>query len=131
MEYILKHTGDKIGIAGSILCLIHCLIAPFIAISGTALASHWHGGDSVWRLDYIFLIISGAAVYYATRHVADKYLKVFLWLSFFVFSGSLLLESKGEIFHWLSYVGSFMLIAGHFWNIYSSRTCKEGTCKVS
>lgn len=127
----MKHTGDKIGIIGSVLCLIHCLVAPLVVISGTALAGHWHGGEGIWRLDFIFLIISGFAVYYTTRQMVAPNIKRFLWLSFFIFSASILLESKSEIFHWLSYIGSIMLIGGHFWNIYSCRTCNSTTCKVS
>ncbi len=131
MEYILKHTGDKIGIVGSVLCLIHCLIAPFIALTGTALAGHWHGGHGLWNLDYIFVIVNGFAVYYATRQVAVKYVKWLLWFAFTVFSVSLLLESEMEVFHWISYAGSFLLIAGHILNIYTARACKQATCKVS
>lgn len=131
MDYILKHTGDKVGIVGSVLCLIHCLAAPFVAITGTALADHWHAGDGVFSLDHLFIIVNGFAVYFATKHVAAKIVKWILWFAFALFATSLLLESKGEIFHWLSYVASFLLIGGHLFNIYTCRASKGSACKVS
>ncbi|MPR35306.1 MerC domain-containing protein [Salmonirosea aquatica] len=107
--------ADYMGIAGSVLCLIHCLITPVLAL-GTSLTAHSHT-IGVIDLDYFFILINGVAVYFATREHRNPLLRLFLWSAFLLFSVSLILENYFPAFRTLGYLGSGLLIAGHVYNL--------------
>lgn len=114
-----EHThgkADYIGITGSILCLVHCLVTPALAV-GSSLATDHHMEGGFFNLDYIFIVINGIAVYYATRDHKLAVLRVFMWCSFLLFSVSLLLETHTPSASIMGYVGSGLLIAGHAYNL--------------
>ncbi len=108
--------ADFMGIAGSVLCLIHCLITPILAMGGS-LSAHSHTIGGVIDLDYFFILINGIAVYFATREHRIPALRVFLWGSFLLFAVSLILENHYPAFTLLGYLGSGLLIAGHVYNV--------------
>jgi uncharacterized membrane protein YvlD (DUF360 family) len=108
--------ADFMGIAGSILCLIHCLITPALAMGGS-LTAHNHTIGGLIDLDYFFIIINGIAVYFATREHRIPALRMFLWGAFLLFSVSLILENEFAAFKALGYLGSGLLIAGHVYNV--------------
>ena len=108
--------ADYMGMAGSILCLIHCLITPALAL-GSSLSVHSHAVGGIFNLDYLFILVNGIAVYFATREHRIPLLRVFLWGSWLLFSVSLLLENAHPFFKIMGYVGSGLLIAGHGYNL--------------
>ena len=108
--------ADYMGIAGSILCLIHCLVTPALAL-GSSLSVHSHAAGGVFNFDYLFILVNGIAVYFATREHRIPALRVFLWSSWLLFSVSLLLENSHPFFNILGYVGSALRIAGHGYNL--------------
>lgn len=108
--------ADYVGIAGSVLCLVHCLVTPALALGGSLSASaHDHGTGGL--LNYFFILFNGIAVYFATRDHKTPALRIFLWASFALFSGSLLLESHSHAFQFMGYAGSAFLILGHLYNL--------------
>lgn len=109
--------ADYIGILGSVLCIVHCLLVPALAF-GSTLAHNHHANVGLVSLDYLFILINGVAVYYATRDHKSLPLRILLWGALSVFSISLIMENHHGIFSWLGYVGSGLLIAGHMLNIY-------------
>jgi len=112
--------ADYIGITGSILCIIHCIVTPVLTVSSSLLLKDTlHEGMHL--LGYIFILINGAAVYYATRHSHSSRLNRFLWAAFGVFAASIVLEEVNEVFHYTGYLGSFLLIVGHSLNLYICR----------
>ena len=108
--------ADYMGMAGSILCLIHCLITPALAL-GSSLSVHSHAVGGIFNLDYLFILVNGIAVYFATREHRIPLLRVFLWGSWLLFSVSLLLENMHPFFKIMGYVGSGLLIVGHGYNL--------------
>lgn len=108
--------ADFVGIAGSLLCLIHCLITPALAIGGS-LSAHEQLAVGPLHLDYFFILINGVAVYFATRDHKIPVLQLFLWSSFVLFSSSLLLEDINPAFKVTGYLGSAFLILGHGYNL--------------
>lgn len=113
--------ADYIGVAGSVLCLVHCLITPVLALGSSLSIDHNEAGG--W-LDYLFILVNGLAVFFATREHRSPALRLFLWGSFALFSVSLLLEHEFAGFKILGYVGSGLLILGHLYNLIYCRTSR-------
>ena len=52
-------TYDKIGVISSTLCMIHCIITPFIFLAKACSISCCSDGPVLWQIiDYLFLGIS-------------------------------------------------------------------------
>jgi hypothetical protein len=109
--------ADYIGIAGSVLCLLHCLFTPALALGTSLSTTHHTAFAGVINLDYFFILLNGVAVYMATRDHKLPLLRLFLWSSLLVFSVSLVLESQHVIFEIMGYAGSGLLIVGHVYNL--------------
>lgn len=112
--------ADYIGITGSVLCIIHCIITPVIAVSSSLLFKD-SLVEGMHLLGYLFILINGIAVYFATRNGHSDKLNRFLWAAFALFAISIVMEEFNEVFHYLGYLGSFLLIVGHSLNLYICR----------
>ncbi len=116
----LSRKADYIGITGSILCILHCLITPVLLVSSSLLQ------DSPLRagylsLDYIFIGINTIAVYFATRHVVSVPVKRSLWGFLTLFSIALVLEHDMPVFAYVAYAASAGLVISHLVNIRQHR----------
>lgn len=116
----VSRKADYIGITGSILCLIHCMVTPVVLLTSSLLQ------NSTLRigylsLDYVFIGINIIAVYFATRHYAHPVIKRSLWGFLALFSLSLVLEDASPIFEYIAYVASAGLVISHFLNIRQHR----------
>ena len=116
----LSRKADYIGITGSVLCIIHCLITPVLLLTTSLLQ------DSTLRvgylsLDYIFIGVNIVAVYFATRHYAPSSIKLSLWGFLFLFATALLLEETAPVFKYVAYVASAGLVITHLLNIRQHR----------
>lgn len=116
----LSRKADYIGITGSVLCIIHCLITPVLLMTTSLLQ------DEQWRvgylsLDYIFIGVNSIAVYFATRHYAPPVVKKSLWGFLVLFTIALLLEDVAPTFKYLAYVASAGLVISHLVNIRQHR----------
>ena len=118
--------ADYVGITGSIVCIVHCIITPILAMSSSLLFKDALL-EGMHLLGYLFIIINGAAVYFATRRTHSARLSSFLWVAFGIFSASIALEEVNEVFHYTGYVGSFLLVVGHSLNLY---ICRRGHCRL-
>ncbi|MDW7691435.1 MerC domain-containing protein [Flammeovirgaceae bacterium SG7u.111] len=127
-ERLLKY-ADLIGISGSVLCLIHCLAVPIIALFSAGLTSaHQHLGVGN---DIIFMFVCLVAVYFAVRTAASSSIKIALW----VFMGTFFISmSLGRNFHeleWMEYlahISTLGLIITHIVNIKEKK--KTVHCKI-
>ncbi|MGA0557606.1 MerC domain-containing protein [Larkinella sp. VNQ87] len=113
---VLNKRADYIGISGSVLCIIHCLITPVLLVSSSFLAN-----DTVrvgfLSLDYLFIGVNILAVYFATRHFTTPAIKIGLWFFLSVFAVAILLEDVNESFEYLGYAASLGLVTTHLVNI--------------
>jgi len=82
-------------------------------------------------LDYFFILINGIAVYFATRNHKSLLLRIFLWSALLIFAVSLIFEGRHDLFQWLGYLGSVLLIAGHFINLYICQIAPRVKLKIS
>ena len=116
----LSRKADYIGITGSVLCIIHCLVTPVLLVSSSLLQ------DSPLRagylsLDYVFIGINIVAVYFATRHVVSVPIKRSLWGFLTLFSIALVLEHTIPVFRYVAYAASAGLVISHLVNIRQHR----------
>ncbi|MVM31690.1 MerC family mercury resistance protein [Spirosoma sp. HMF4905] len=112
--------ADYIGITGSVLCIIHCLITPVLLLTTSLMQ------DSALRvgylsLDYVFIGVNIVAVFFATRHYAPIAIKIALWGFLSLFSIALLLEETAPVFEYLAYASSAGLVITHLLNIRQHR----------
>ncbi len=125
---IIEKHADRLGIAGSVLCLLHCLAVPVLAFLTTGIAAGhqhiaWFPGD-----DYFFITLCMVTVYFASRK-AGRYIKLSLLLCMLVFSTSLLMSRHFAHPEWVELSGHFAavgLIVTHLFNIRVTR--KKAGC---
>lgn len=113
--------ADYIGITGSVLCLIHCLVTPVLLLTSTALQHAAPLRVGYLSLDYVFIGINAVAVYFATRHFAPIAIKRSLWGFLALFSIALLLEDTAPAFRYLAYAASVGLVITHLVNLRQHR----------
>ncbi len=113
---LLRSRADYIGITGSLLCLIHCLITPVLLLKAT-LVRHNSLRISYLSLDYIFIGVNIVAVYFATRQNTTQLIRICLWSFLCLFTTSILLEEVGPVFEYGAYVASLGLVMTHVANL--------------
>lgn len=117
---ILNQRADYIGITGSVLCIIHCLITP-VAVMTSTLLNHDTLRIGFLSLDYLFIGINIVAVWSASRY-ASWPIKGPLWSFLALFTAGLLLEDIHEVFVYVAYAASLGLVLTHVANIWSCHT---------
>ncbi|MDQ6478883.1 MerC domain-containing protein [Dyadobacter sp. LHD-138] len=122
--------ADYVGILGSLLCIVHCLAMPVLAL-GSAFGHDHHLHVGFLSLDYLFILINAAAVYFATRNHRSVFVNVLLWSALVLFAVSLIFEERNAVFQWLGYLGSALLITGHLINLYICQIAPQTKLKVS
>ncbi len=125
-----KSQADKLGIIASTLCLIHCMVTPFLFIAKACTATCCSSTPYWWKMiDYLFLVISFIAIYYAVKKSTKQWLKFALWLSWgilllTILNESLLVISLPESF---IYFPALSIVALHLYN-YRYCRCAEDKC---
>ncbi|WP_019991470.1 MerC domain-containing protein [Rudanella lutea] len=117
---LLKQRADYLGITGSVLCIIHCLITPMAVMTSTLL-NHDTLRIGFLSLDYLFIGINIVAVWSASRHTSGP-IRVALWSFLALFAAGLLLEDISPIAEYLAYAASLGLVVTHLANIRHCRT---------
>ena len=117
---LFNEKADYLGITGSVLCIIHCLITPILLVTSNIL-QHDALRIGYLSLDYVFIGVNIVAVYFATRHYAASAVRVALWSFLTVFSIAIILEDVNPFFEYLGYAASFGLVTTHLINIRQHR----------
>jgi hypothetical protein len=91
MLSLKKIFSDYMGVASSILCLIHCLGLPFVFFLGqyfglTYLNSLKDTIEHVIFFDIIFLLTASISVYFALKHAHSKEIKILLSIGWTFFA---------------------------------------------
>ena len=120
--------SNLVGAAASGLCAVHCAATPLLfaakPVLGHAVGEHAHGSPLWAAFDYVFLVLSFLAVWYAARHSDHSILKRVLWVSWVVFATGILFEAFHLPYgHWLMYGGSIALVVVHVKNYQHCRAC--------
>ena len=121
---------DTIGAIASSLCLIHCIITPFIFIAQSCTATCCNNAPDWWIwLDYLFLTISFWAVYQSTQKTSKKFMKPLLW-SLWIALCLAIINQRIQLIHVsqnLTHVFAISLAAFHLYNLKYCQ-CKTEQC---
>ena len=123
---------DIIGSIASTVCLIHCIITPFIFITQACTMSCCAGAPIWWQsLDYIFVIISFFAILQSTRVSTNKIIKIALWTTWFIFFISILNKVIEVLYinQTFTYTTGIILALLHLYNLKYCQ-CKNETCCI-
>ena len=124
---------DTIGSLASSLCLIHCIVTPFIFITQACTFSCCADAPIWWQsIDYIFLIISFFAIYRSTQTSTKLEIKIALWLTWIVFF-ILILNKQIQIFYIsnnFTYASGILLAILHLYNLKYCQ-CSDKDCCVT
>ena len=128
--YTINVKTDSFGAAASGLCLIHCLVTPFLFVAQSCAKSCCSTAPTWWLLiDYLFLILSLVAIYFASRRSSKQWVSWSFYLLWFVLTTLCINESvqllplKQE---WI-YAPALGLIALHLYNRRYCR-CENDLC---
>ncbi|TXE11819.1 MerC domain-containing protein [Seonamhaeicola algicola] len=123
---------DTLGALASTLCLIHCLLTPFIFLAQTKVAAccATNGVPNWWKsIDFIFLIISFFAVYQSAKNSTKKTVKMALWFCWSLLC-FLIINEKLAWFHLpeiLIYLTAISMVILHVYNLKYCQ-CKTDNC---
>ncbi len=130
--YKLSLPFDAIGMIAGILCTIHCLATPLLFIAKACSTTCCADAPIWWiMIDYLFLVISFTAIYFISKALTIKWLKISFWTSWILLLFSIL-DHSFEIFFLpqnFIYIPSFLIVALHFYNVKFCK-CKGETCCV-
>lgn len=110
---------DYLGAIASTLCLIHCIVTPFIFIVQSCSITCCSAAPSWWQfIDYFFLVISFFAVYGSTQTTSNNWMKFSLWLSWSLLFLVIVNEKKAWFFlnENFIYLPALTLIVLHLYN---------------
>ncbi len=131
IKAILKNNlVDTIGMSSSSLCLIHCIITPFIFITQACSMSCCASSPIWWRsLDFFFLIISFIAVLFASKLSTIRWVKASFYVLFIVLAFTTINHHAPFINlpRQLNYAAAFWLFALHMYNR-KYATCCANKC---
>ncbi len=118
---------DFIGVAASSLCFIHCAATPFLFVAKVCSETCCVDTPIWWQvIDYLFIIVSFAAIYYATKNSTKKWVRIALWSSWVLLLLTILGETLqlGFIPETFIYLPALAIVGLHFYN-YKYCKCKQ------
>jgi hypothetical protein len=107
------YDSDKIGVASSIICIIHCAIPPLLFTVATGLGNYIEKYFHTFAIDLIFFLIAAIAVFFSSRNTSKYYMRIALWVCLLFFGAGIFLNSIIENAEYIIYLGSFGLIIAH------------------
>ena len=121
---------DNIGIIAGFLCAIHCIATPFLFIAKACTATCCAEAPIWWIfIDYLFLIISFIAIYYTNKSTTNYWVKLSLWISWFLLGFSIVSHSFDITYLTKNFIyfPAFTIIFLHFYNLKFCK-CQEDKC---
>lgn len=129
----LYFKSDSLGAVLGSLCLIHCIVTPFLFVAQACSSSCCDESPVWWQsMDYIFLALSFFAVYYSGRKSNKTIVKFALWISWLglfvtVMNEKLAIVTLPEIY---KHIIALTLVTLHLYNQKYCQ-CKDDTCLIS
>ena len=121
---------DIFGAVASTLCVVHCILTPFLFLSNGILSKELDKTPFIWsNLDYIFILISFLAIYRSSKTTSKAFMKYALWISWICLF-SFILNEKIFLFRipgYLTYISALSLASFHIYNLKFCQ-CKSENC---
>ena len=128
----IQQKSDLIGATASALCMVHCVVTPFLFIASACSKSCCSSAPTWWIwLDFIFLFISFLSVYKSLQTTTKEWLKPLLWTAWGSLFICIFIEQFGS-FHlneYFKYGAALSLIGLHLYNLKFCQ-CKDDKCCV-
>lgn len=131
---LLSQKSDIFGAMASSLCLIHCMITPFIFVAQTCSVTCCSSAPTWWRsIDIFFLIISFFAVYWSSISTSKQWLKISFWTCWIAMFMLIVNESLGWLHlpHSCIYVPSLGLVLLHIYNKKYCQCTDDACCQYT
>ncbi len=131
VQFQKAFNSDLVGAAASALCFVHCVATPFIFVASVCTSTCCADTPVWWQaIDYIFLVISFIAIYYATAKTSKRWVAIAMWASWSVLLLTILNETfeLGVVSHEFIYVPALAIIALHIYNHRFCRCDGDGCC---
>jgi len=128
----MKINADNMGMASTSLCLVHCLLTPFVFIAQACAVGCCAESPVWWRaVDFLFLVISFAAVYFAAKSSSKRWVKVAFYVLFAMLFLFIVNEHAGslQLHRIFLYTPAFLLFALHLYNKKNCR-CENECCTL-
>lgn len=125
--------SDMIGASASALCAVHCIATPFLFVAQSChVETCCNAGPGWWSaIDYIFVGITFAAVFFSAQNSAKMWMKYALYASWVLLT-ALVINEKFALVplaeEW-KYGSAFALISLHLYNRKFCR-CGSDSCAV-
>ena len=122
---------DIIGATSSTLCMLHCLLTPFLfAVHATSSVACSEIGPLWWKIiDFLFLFISIVAIRYTAKATSLEFMPTILYVTW-VALAILVINNFFNLLpipHAAIYIPAMGLAALHLYNRKYCR-CKEDSC---
>ncbi|MEM6262724.1 MAG: MerC domain-containing protein [Bacteroidota bacterium] len=116
---------DHLGIISASLCLIHCILLPFLF--GMYVDHHHDGHTHIpgVGIDSFFLGLGTVAVYFSSKHTSVAWIRYLMWASLGLLAFAIFMESTSEIFAYVLYAASFLLVIAHVINLRKGQKVQE------
>jgi hypothetical protein len=117
--------ADLLGLASSMLCLVHCLAFPLLYAAFSAYETHAHAGHDHahghahdhggFNIDYLFASLALVAVVMAIRQTNLWLVRLGLGLGWAILAAGIVLAGQGFP-DYVIHVGSLILVSAHIYN---------------
>ncbi len=129
----IRNNSDAVGILASGLCLVHCLLTPFVFVAHSGITMIEDGQAFWWKsLDLIFLVLSYFAIRRSIRTTSKPSIKYAFWASWLFLVG-IIINEKLEVIplpEEMIYIGSLSLVILHFYNLKYCQ-CEKECCTTN
>jgi len=122
---------DLMGVVASSLCMIHCIATPFLFIAQACAVSCCADAPVWWQIvDYLFIVVSFFAIYFATRNSTKSWVRFALWsawvlLFLTLLSKTFLIPSLPKAF---IYVPALSIVGLHIYNLKYCKCVEQECC---
>lgn len=121
-----RPNADLFGAFASGLCMIHCILTPFLFIAQSCSISCCEASPVWWKwLDYLFLVISFVAVYRSNQTTSKVWIGRALWISWYMLA-LVILNEKVDLMALPEYAIYFPALSLVGFHLYNQKYCQCG-----
>lgn len=127
-----QHQSDWLGAAASSLCLVHCIITPFIFVAQACSATCCHSSPWWWSaIDGLFIVVSWAAIRWSVKESRLTWMPAALYGTWVALVAVMINDKAGGIALGVwTYLPAMLLVGLHLYNRRYCQ-CANTSCQIS